>query len=223
MQWFLRKFVLGFLVWFVYRAISCTWKLTLDEPEEMKRLMNMGQPFILAHWHGDELVLLSLTRRYRIATITSTSKDGEMMNTVLYLMGASTSRGSSTRGGANALKGLIRIFKNENRSTSFAVDGPKGPVYEIKPGVFEFSRLTNGSIFCGGVCCDRKWEFPKSWNKTFLPKPFAKIAVTWVGPIGPVSKEQDPRSQVLADQTKDALQKARTLAVKKMDAGASLI
>lgn len=220
-EFYFRKYFLGFLVWLVYKLISSTWKVSVNEPESMRNYLAQNQPLILAHWHGDEIVLISLVSRYRIATIASTSKDGEMMNTVLRLLGGKTSRGSSTRGAVNALKGLIRIFKNEKRSTSFAVDGPKGPIYQVKPGLFEFSRLTEGPIFCAGVACNRKWVFEKSWNKAYLPKPFAKIIVQWSGPIGPVSRDQDPRSLELARQAKDALQNSQTIAVKKMDDAAS--
>ncbi len=221
MDFFLRKYVYPVIIWLIYKSIFMTWRLVVSEPDALKELRKEGKPFILAHWHGDELVLLGLIQEYRVATIASTSKDGEMMNTLVKFMGGTTSRGSSTRGAVNALKGLVRIFKNEKRSTSFAVDGPKGPIYQVKPGVFEFSRLTEGPIYCAGISCDRKWSFPKAWNKTYLPKPFAKVVVRWEGPIGPVTRDQDPRSPELAQIAKDALQNAQTTALKKMDDAAS--
>lgn len=218
---YFRKYFLGFLVWSFFKALSSTWKVSVDETPEMKEAFKNQTPMILAHWHGDEIALICLVSRYRLATITSTSKDGEMMNTVIRLLGGRTSRGSSTRGAVNALKGLIRILKTEKRNTSFAVDGPKGPIHQVKPGVFELSRLTGSSIFCVGVACDKKWVFHKAWNKAYLPKPFAKIYIQWLGPFGPVSKEQDPRSLELAKQVQDALQNAQTMAFKKIDAAAS--
>lgn len=205
------------IVWGFYRLISATWKITIVEPESMKNSLAKNEPVILAHWHGDEVVLLFLVTRYKTATITSTSQDGEMMNTIVRLLGGKTSRGSSTRGAVNALKGLIRIFKHEKRSTSFSLDGPKGPIHEVKPGVFEFSRLTEGPIYFAGIACDRKWVAHKSWNKMYLPKPFAKIVIVWSGPAGPISRDQDPRSPELAQLAKDALQNSQTSALKKMD------
>jgi len=184
----------------------------------MKNFIRQKQPLIFGHWHGDEVALIYMVGRYRIATITSTSKDGEMMNTVIRLLGGNTSRGSSTRGAINALKGLIRIVKNEKRNSSFAVDGPKGPIYVVKPGIFEFSRLTEGPLFVVGVACDRVWRFEKSWNKAYLPKPFAKIQMQWVGPFPAITKEEDPRSEELAKQLADALRNAQSLALKKIAA-----
>ncbi len=209
----IRGFILGFLIWIIYRSLSLTWKKTILEPDSMKKNLASKTPMIFAHFHGDELALVSLTPIYKIATITSTSKDGELMTTVIHLLGGKTSRGSSTRGAVSALKGLIEICRNGSNS-SFAVDGPKGPLHEVKPGVFELSRLMKSEIFAAGVFCDRAWHFPKAWNKTYLPKPFAKIQIVWLGPTGPVTKADDPRSPELAKALQNQLFAAQQQAAK---------
>lgn len=209
----IRGYVLGFLIWLLYRTLSLTWRFQIEEPEQMSKKISEKKPIILAHFHGDELALVALTPKYKIATMTSTSKDGELMNTVLRLLGGKTSRGSSTRGGAGALRGLIAHCKNGSNS-SIAVDGPKGPIYEVKPGIFELSRLLHSEIYTAGVICDRAWKFPKSWNQTYLPKPFSKINVVWLGPFGPIEKKQDPRSEDLAKSLKNQLLDAKSRSAK---------
>jgi lysophospholipid acyltransferase (LPLAT)-like uncharacterized protein len=217
--WF-RKYILSFLVWLFYKTLSSTWRVTIGEPDSMKAALKNKEPLIFAHWHGDELALMYVIPRLRIATITSTSKDGELMNSVIHLLGGVTSRGSSTRGAIHALKGLIRLVKEQKRNSSFAVDGPKGPIYQVKPGVFELSRLMNARIYAVGVGCSKAWTFEKSWNKTFLPKPFARVHMQWLGPFGPVTRDQDPRSEELQKQLADAVHNARREALKKIAAPA---
>lgn len=209
----IRGLFLGFIIWIVYRTLLMTWRVRIVEPDSMKALMKERKPFILAHFHGDEIPLISLASRYKIATMTSTSKDGEMMTTVLHLLGAKTSRGSSTRGGISALKGLIQYCKNGSNS-SMAVDGPKGPIYEVKPGVFELARLIKAPIFAGGVSCDRAWHFPRSWNKAFLPKPFAQVNIVWTPFNFTIDKTTDPRSPELADSLKNQIFAARSQSAK---------
>lgn len=209
----MRKYILGFFIWFVYRSIALTWRIRLDEPESMKQAMKEKVPFLMAHWHGDEIALLHLTKRYQIATMTSQSDDGQMMGVILLLLGAKTSFGSSTRGGVGGLKGLIRLVRN-GHNCSFAVDGPKGPVYKAKPGVFELSRILNCPIYYSGVSVDRAIHFPKSWNKTYFPKPFAKIVICWNGPLPAVTKDQDPRDPALAEQLEALLHGAKDQALK---------
>jgi lysophospholipid acyltransferase (LPLAT)-like uncharacterized protein len=180
----------------------------------MKTLQRQKKPILLAHWHGDELVLISAIRRYRIATMSSKSDDGEMMSVIIKLLGGTTSRGSSSRGGAIGLLGLLRLSK-KGHNFSFAVDGPKGPLHQVKPGVFEFSRMISAPIFVGGVSCDDFWLFKKSWNQAFLPKPFARIKIVWREFMQPLEKSFVPRSEQLRNNMADALRKAHSEASQK--------
>ncbi len=170
----------------------------------MQKALAAGQPMVLAHWHGDELGILYLLKRYRAAVMTSTSRDGELMDSIVRRFGARTSRGSSTRGGVSALKGLLRLAR-EGWRPSVAVDGPKGPYHKVKPGVFEISKVTGGEIFPISVACDRAFEFKKAWNKTFLPKPFARVVCVWGDGLPPVTRDQDPHDPDLALRLEEAL------------------
>lgn len=183
------------------------------EPEAMQKDLLDRKPFLLAHWHGDEIALIHLCRRYRIATMSSQSKDGQMMAVILHLLGAKTTQGSSTRGGVGGLKGLIRLMR-DGHCCSFAVDGPKGPVYKVKPGVFEISRLLNCPIYYCGIHVDRAIQFPKAWNKTYFPKPFAKVTIQWQGPLSALTKDQDPRDPKLAENLEALLHSAKEQALK---------
>lgn len=204
----MKQKVLGFLIFLIYRVLSATWRVTITQPESLTQAVKNRKPYLLAHWHGDELVLLSIVRHYGVVTIVSQSKDGAMMDFIFRRMGGFTVRGSSTRGGIGALKGLIRMSR-AGYPSSFAVDGPKGPIYQVKPGIFEVSRVLNLAIYWAGIHCDRAIHFPKSWNKTYLPKPFAKIRIQWFGPMNPIGENEDPRSPEIARTLGDALNAAK--------------
>lgn len=211
-----RKYLLPIIVYVFYRTLTLTWRVRIIEPDSLKNALENKDgktPVVLAHWHGDELALISIVKRYRIATIASQSKDGELMAKVLGWLGAKTSRGSSSRGAVQGLKGLIRLIK-DGANCSFAVDGPKGPIYKVKPGVFEISRMISGPVYAAGVAVDRAIHFPRSWNKTFLPKPFAKVIIYWVGPMNPVARDADPRNPDLALELEVLLNQARDQARK---------
>ncbi|NQY99136.1 MAG: DUF374 domain-containing protein [Bdellovibrionales bacterium] len=209
-----RKHILPWLVLWIYRLFVWSWNTKLDEPPELKEALQNGEPLIFAFWHGHELAVAQLTKRYRLATMTSHSKDGELMTFVIHKLGGTTSRGSSSRGGAGGLKGLIRLVKT-GRPASIAVDGPRGPIYEVKPGVFELSRLCKAKIFAVGLDAPTAWIFEKSWNKAILPKPFSTISVSYSIGMGPVTSDMDPKSAELASELKehisDACQQARKL------------
>lgn len=211
-----RRHVAPVLVYLFYRFLLLTWRVTLDESPSFRQALADRKPVVIAHWHGNELALIHLARRYRIATITSTSKDGELMNRVLHWLGAETARGSSTRGGANAMRGLISHCRKNGNNVSFAVDGPKGPIYKVKPGVFEFSRLMNAPIYTASVSVSRPWIFSRAWNRAVLPKPFSRVHVRIAEGLPPITREQDPRDAALASTLERLLEEGGRIAGKVM-------
>ncbi len=198
------------------RLLWWSWQIRIVEPPQMKKQLENNEPFLLAHWHGDEVALLHLVKKYRLATITSTSNDGELVTKVIRKLGGVSSRGSSTRGGVGALKGLIRLIKNNRFNAAVAVDGPKGPIHKVKPGIFEVSRLAQIPIYWVGVSSNRFHIFEKAWNKAMLPLPFAKVHIEWHGPIPPLSKDDDPKSIQLSEELEHKLNTAKLLASKQI-------
>jgi lysophospholipid acyltransferase (LPLAT)-like uncharacterized protein len=202
-----RRYVLPWLVYFFYRAWTATWRIECVESPGFKRARESGERIVFAHWHGDELCVVPLVTRYKIATMTSTSKDGQLIDFTIRKLGGATSRGSSTRGAVGALKGLVRLVREGYRA-SMAVDGPKGPLHKVKPGVFELSRLAGAWVVPTGAACSRAIVFEKSWNKAKLPKPFAKVAVVFSEPWAAVAKGDDVKSPEMAARLAADLSKA---------------
>lgn len=209
-----RARILPFLLFLVYRAFVASWRIRVFVASETQRKLDRNEPVVFAHWHGDELAILHQLKPMRSAAMVSTSKDGEIMANVIHLLGAKTSRGSSTRGGVAALKGILRLSKGGWRP-SVAIDGPKGPYHVVKPGVFEISKLIGGALVPLSVHVERAHVFEKAWNKTFLPLPFTRIQVVFDDPLPAVGREQDAHDPALARSLESALanaqQKARNL------------
>ncbi len=105
------------------------------------------------HWHGDELLLVSAFAGKKIAVMSSWSRDGTLMTLVLRWLGYKVSRGSSNKGGCAGLKGLVDAMKGGG-AASLAVDGPRGPLHRVKPGVLKLAQLTGCPIVpvAGGYC-----------------------------------------------------------------------
>ena len=197
------------LVYWFYRALMASWRVRVEQPPSLQAALAARQPVIFAHWHGDELALIHLAGPLRIATLTSLSQDGELMDKVLQRLGAVTARGSSSKGGAAALRGLVKLCRSGGYNVSFAVDGPKGPIYEVKPGVFEFSRLMEAPVYVTSVGVSRPWISRRSWNRAVLPGWFSQVVVRFEDGLPPVTRELDPRDPALAAQLAAQLQDAK--------------
>ena len=202
-----RRFVLPWLLFIVYRLWSWTWRIERVEPAGLREAKANGERLIFAHWHGDELCIVPMVTPYRIATMTSTSKDGQLIDFVIRRLGGATSRGSSTRGGVGALKGLVRLVREGYRA-SMAVDGPKGPLHKVKAGVFELARLSDGRIVPVGTASHPNIVFEKSWNKARLPKPFAKIVIYFHEPWPVFADHANVKDPALAERLEGEIAKA---------------
>lgn len=179
----LRNLILPPLIAAFYWLWSHTWRLQILEHPEFQKALKAGH-VAFAHWHGDEMVVLRLGRHYKCAAMTSTSKDGELMTRILKFFGFGISRGSSTRGGARALLGMIKMVES-GYNASVAVDGPKGPRHKSKEGIFYISKHAQVPIVPTGVAKRSALVFNKSWNKTFLPWPFTRVVVSFGKPLAP--------------------------------------
>lgn len=194
-----------------------TWRIRIHYHPEAEKLIGSEKPVLLAHWHGHELALVHLVKHLRLATLASKSKDGRVMAGVIERLGGQTTKGSSSKSGASGLLGLVRLLKS-GKITSIAVDGPRGPVYEVKPGIFELAKLCKAPIIPVAAYSPNAIHFPKAWNKAFLPYPFAKVEVIFAEPVYSFESGQDPRGEELKKDLAFRLNAAGRKAAKSIAA-----
>ena len=131
------------------------------------------EPAVFAFWHRSLIPACFHWRNRRIAVLTSLSFDGEYIAHILKKFGFTAVRGSSTRG---AVRGLLQLQKilESGRAVAFTADGPKGPMYEAKPGPVLLARMTGLPIICFYVALDNPWVLAKAWDRFMIPRPFSR-------------------------------------------------
>lgn len=205
-RWILEK-VVPFLIAPLYWLYTRTWRLTEHGPDSvLERYVRRGEPCVYAHWHGDELVLVGYYSYRRLAALSSLSKDGSIMALTLRLLGYRVFRGSSSKGGARGLLNLIRAVR-EGSQAALAVDGPKGPIYEVKPGIVELARKTGKPIVPVGARSQCAWFIPRAWNKSYLPKPFSRVDVEY-GPA--IQASENASIEAICLEIRNSLEVIRT-------------
>lgn len=138
-------------------------------------------PVIYAVWHGRVLLLPYLYGHRGCHVLTSRSRDGELVARWIRRFGLEPVRGSSTRGGAEALRLLTRALR-AGREVVVVADGPKGPREVLKPGVIALARLSGAPIVPVSVGASREWRLG-SWDEFRIAKPFARCAMRFGEPI----------------------------------------
>ena len=169
------------------RGVIRLWLLTL---RCRRRGPPFGRPGIIAFWHGDQLPLLRIRPAAPVVAPVSLSRDGELQSQVLGGFGITSVRGSSSRGGARAGRGMVRALA-ENAFVLVAVDGPRGPRGEVKPGVAFAARLARAPVYPVGVAVRRGCRLSSAWDRFLLPLPFTRTEFVVGEPLHRLNDEDD--------------------------------
>lgn len=162
-----------------YAAISLIgptlrYSLSWEEPPSPPDA-TYERPVIYSFWHRAVFASAWLWRKIGIAVMVSRSFDGEYIARTIEKLGFVAVRGSSSRGGAEALLGLKSQLEKGNL-VAFTIDGPRGPKYVAKPGPVLLSRASGFPMAAFYVAIDDAWVF-NTWDRMAIPKPFSKALV----------------------------------------------
>ncbi len=162
------------------RALGATLRVRREEAA-VAPLWAARAPVIYAVWH-DRLLLLPYLYGHRGSRVlASRSRDGELVARWIRRFGLEPVRGSSTRGGGEALRLLTRALRS-GHEVVVVPDGPKGPREVLKPGVIALARLTGAPIVPMALGASREWRL-RSWDEFRIPKPFARCVMRFGEPI----------------------------------------
>jgi hypothetical protein len=138
-------------------------------------------PILFATWHGRMFLPVDAHRNENIVTMASQSRDGHIVTRWLENNGYLVTRGSTTRGGGEALRRMIRHVR-AGRNVALTVDGPRGPARVVQAGVVRLARLTKAWILpvSSSSSCPL---FLSSWDRYLVPKPFSRNVVAYGEPF----------------------------------------
>lgn len=137
------------------RTLGRSMQIETRGHEHVDRLYREGQRVIIAFWHARQ-VMMPLTYRGTLAHILiSQHQDGEMIARIVERFGFRAVRGSSTRGGVEALRELIRLGRS-GVDLVVTPDGPKGPPQIAKMGVIQLARASRLPIIPLAFSCSKK-------------------------------------------------------------------
>ncbi|NIQ11052.1 MAG: lysophospholipid acyltransferase family protein, partial [Gammaproteobacteria bacterium] len=144
----------------------------------LEELWGSGCNVIFATWHDQLLLIPPVYSGNSAKVLISSSKDGELIARTVAHFSIGAIRGSSSRGGREALVEM-KALANEPVDLGITPDGPKGPRHVAKFGVVQLARVTGRPIVPLAFVCSRGHRF-NSWDKFLLPFPWGR-AVYRVG------------------------------------------
>jgi hypothetical protein len=160
----------------ITRLLFFSCRIEVRGLENVGELDRQRQPFIATFWHYGLFYIMGIGKGRSWVAMVSASKDGEYIAKILASCGYETVRGSRNRGGMAALKGLVAAVLERGRHAAIVADGSQGPPLVAQAGAVLLASKTGAPIVPCGWGADRYITF-RSWDRTVLPKPFARVLV----------------------------------------------
>ena len=167
-------------------ALSRTWEIEHVHREHLELTRVQERGALLAIWHGRMVLGLPAYAQRGFHVLVSMSGDGDVSDALLWRCGYEVIRGSSSRGGARALREMVRVL-DTGAALVITPDGPRGPRHGMNEGLAWMARATGRAIVPLGFGVDRAWH-TNSWDAFTIPKPFARLSFVYGAPIR-VSRE----------------------------------
>jgi lysophospholipid acyltransferase (LPLAT)-like uncharacterized protein len=153
-----------------------TLRITLSE-DSRRLLAGLGGPCLFVLWHNRLFAAADISRRFRperpLHCLVSSSKDGAWLTAFFNSVGLRAVRGSSSRGGREAVSTLVAVLR-AGHDAGITPDGPRGPIYVCKPGAVVVARRAGVPILLVGMNYESAWRL-RSWDKFYLPRPFSRV------------------------------------------------
>jgi lysophospholipid acyltransferase (LPLAT)-like uncharacterized protein len=175
----------------VVRALGSTWRV---------RRQGVAPPdwqAIGAFLHGDILMVAHVFKGFGAAVMISQHGDGELIARVMQRLGNQPVRGSSTRGGARAVREMVNTWPD--RPWGITPDGPRGPRGSVHEGVILLAAASARPIYPIGFAFSRGKRC-RSWDGFAIPAPWSRIVVHLGEPLRvPTDVERAERAHLARD------------------------
>ena len=177
------------------RLLGATLRLRVEGVDALVPHWAAARPLIYCVWHGRILMVPWLNARLRrthgartVSVLASRSRDGGLVGGYVSRFGLDVVRGSSSRGGATALRALVTAVQ-AGRDVALVPDGPRGPRGQLAPGVVALASLTGAPVVPVGFAA-RPANRLATWDAFLVPAPFARAALVF-GAATTIARDAD--------------------------------
>jgi lysophospholipid acyltransferase (LPLAT)-like uncharacterized protein len=206
-----RNKILSWIAYFIIWCLKMSYRFKHVQNENRDKAMSesASKSYVFSMWHQNVIpgMLSQWGRHHHI--LLSSSKDGDMLEVAAKKMNYVSARGSSTRGGTEAMMKIIKALK-EGFNAAVTPDGPLGPPKKLKGGVLNMARESGAAILPLYVEAASFKSF-NSWDKLRLPLPFTKIIVIYGEPFYVPKEASTKELAVIRNKVTEEMARLETL------------
>ncbi|QDT67073.1 lysophospholipid acyltransferase family protein [Calycomorphotria hydatis] len=171
---FLNK-CLAYTAAIALRAIVRTCRLEAIEEEADTNIYNPDTKgrYLISFWHDQIAMYVFIRPHYDVGGLVSQHRDGEYLADGMRAVDVTPVRGSSKRGGAEAVTQIMRDAQGLH--IAITPDGPRGPEHKMKQGIVYLASRMQRPILPTYAVCESAWRIKGSWTDLIIPKPFSRV------------------------------------------------
>lgn len=163
------------------------------------RFWDAGEPFIGVFWHGRMLMMPPCwPRGLAINMLISDHADGRVIARAIGRFGQRAVVGSTTRGGTQALRDLLRAL-GRGECVAVTPDGPRGPRMRVTGAVVDLARLSGRPIVPVAFGASAR-RVASSWDRFVVALPWGRGVHVWGEPVW-VARDADAAARETARRT----------------------
>ncbi len=206
---FLQEIIAFLAVGYLW-LVRFTTRLSIENQHHLHPFWSGEKPLIFIFWHRKMLLApFAWPTRAPFFMLISPQTDGQIIRRIIRWFGIHTVHGGSSHGkGPASLRTLVRHL-HKGHTVGITPDGPRGPCYQIKPGVFFTALASQCPIIAVSFACTHK-RCLRSWDRFVIPLPFGRACLGVSAPIEPPThKDQE---QDFTQRIQRAMEQAHTVA-----------
>lgn len=199
-------YLLSFPLSWLYKAWCFSLRLDETGRDAVEAVTGEGKSTVVTIWHDELFPFMAYKKHWRAMAVVSRSRDGDWLAGLLHRLDVGTVRGSSSRGGASALRQAVRGAEG-GFNVVITVDGPRGPRHKAKPGAVHLASREGIPIVYARLFMNRCKKLG-SWDRFQIPFPFSRVHVVWGTPY---TVDKDLEGEALARACEDLEQRLLAL------------
>jgi lysophospholipid acyltransferase (LPLAT)-like uncharacterized protein len=160
------------------KGVRASSRWTVTGLQHITPYWQQKKPVIVVFWHNQmTLAPFAWKKNLPFRMLISPHSDGAIIAKTVAYFGIEWAAGSSSKSGFTALKTLVRSLAS-GMSVGLTPDGPQGPCYSIKEGIFSLALISKAPLLALHWKCTRYKRF-SSWDRFILPLPFSVVDIAW--------------------------------------------
>ncbi|HEX6986115.1 MAG TPA: DUF374 domain-containing protein, partial [Planctomycetaceae bacterium] len=132
---------------------TCRVEVRERQPRTSPYVPDQPGRYLYCLWHDMIVLHVFAGRHYDLAALVSRHRDGGYLADAMAAIGVRPVRGSSSKGGAEAVKEIVAEL--DGWHVAITPDGPRGPRRKVKPGILWLAAKTGRPIVPTVGVCDR--------------------------------------------------------------------